>query len=507
MKKNWYATYESIKGPLVMYFSALILLAIPNIITTDVEIISTILLACKYAGGLIKTLFPLFMIINIIGKYHEDSIPVLGGVISYLLLHLVTMFMARQDFDPVYYTSLGSGLLESASVLGKRPINMGLIASLIVILIVVFTYRLSRQRFNYGLMTFIDNDSWFMIICNVLTIVVGILISLLFPYVINLVNIVMTFISHNSNNPAALFVYGLSERLLELFDLEEIVHNGFWFGNFGGNWMDATGTVFTGDVNIWTAQLTRGTVELGVGKYITPYYIINMFIVPALIIGIYSQFSSKIERRRLLGLGIVGIAVSFTAGTLVPLQLMLLFVSPTLLVMHIIRSSSLYMIFSILEIYLGYFYADALAFATPGTIMEFSRMAGLLSANGLRNIILIGVGYAVLYIVMVLVYFNFMAQDFLDKENSVMRRKELIRALGGIGNIRVVDGSPLSLSVAVNDTNKIKAAPIMDLGAYKITESFYYHRIFFGPGSVALARKIRKDIKEYDGVLKYIEAK
>ena len=67
MKKNWYATYESIKGPLVMYFSALILLAIPNIITTDVEIISTILLACKYAGGLIKTLFPLFMTINIIG--------------------------------------------------------------------------------------------------------------------------------------------------------------------------------------------------------------------------------------------------------------------------------------------------------------------------------------------------------------------------------------------------------------------------------------------------------
>ena len=95
-----------------MYLIAMILLAIPNIFSSTNEIVATILVAFKYAGGLTKTLFPIFVIINIIGKRHEDSVPILGAVISYVLLHLVTMFLARQDFDSCYYTSLGTGLLN-----------------------------------------------------------------------------------------------------------------------------------------------------------------------------------------------------------------------------------------------------------------------------------------------------------------------------------------------------------------------------------------------------------
>ena len=88
-----------------------------------------------------------------------------------------------------------------------------------------------------------------------------------------------------------------------------------------------------------------------------------------------------------------------------------------------------------------------------------------------------------------------------------MNVKELIRALGGITNLRIADGSPVSMSVAVNDTTRIKAKPLLDLGAYKVTESFFYHRIYFGPGSVKLARKLRKEIKEFNGIRKYIETK
>jgi len=507
MKKIWYSTYESIKGPLVMYLIAMILLAIPNIFTSTNEILATILVAFQYAGGLVKTLFPLLVTISIIGKIHEDSIPVVGAVISYGLIHLVTMFMARQDFDSCYYTSLGTGLLRGVEGSSRRPLNMGFIASVIVIFIVIFTYRLSRQRFNYGILTFIDNDSWFLITSALATIAAGIAISLVFPFAVNGLTRIMTFISHNSANPGALYVYGLIERVLELFGLEDVLHNGFWIGNFGGNWMDGTGTVHMGDVGVWTAQLTRGMVELGVGKYITPYYIINIFIIPALLIGIYCQFSSKIERRRYLGLTIVAIAVSMTSSSLVPVQILLLFISPLLLVIHILLSSSLYMVFAILEIYLGYFYNGALAFAIPGTIVEFIKMSGMLSANSLKNILLIGAGYAVVYFAFVWLYYGVLAIDFLEGKEGDRNRKELIKALGGIGNLRIADGSPLSMSVAVYDISRIKAQPLIDLGAFKVTESFYYHRLFFGPGSVRIARKLKKEIREYNGVKKYLEAK
>ena len=490
-----------------MYLIAMILLAIPNIFSSTNEILATILVAFQYAGGLVKTLFPLLVIINIIGKRHEDSVPVLGAVISYGLLHLVTMFLARQDFDSCYYTSLGTGLLRGVESNGRRPLNMGLIASIIVIFIVVFTYRLSRQRFNYGILTFIDNDSWFLIISCLATIVAGGIISFAYPYAVNGLTKIMTFISHNSANPGALYVYGLTERILELLGLEDVLHNGFWIGNYGGNWADGTGAIHMGDVTVWTAQLSRGMVELGVGKYITPYYIINIFIVPALLIGIYCQFSSKIERRRFLGLTLVTIAVSMTSSSLVPVQLLLLFVSPMLLVIHILLSSSLYMVFAILQIYLGYFYTGALAFAIPGTLVEFIKMSGMLSANSLKNILLIGAGYAVVYFLFVWLYYGVLAIDFLEAKEGNINRKELIRALGGIGNLRIADGSPLSLSVAVYDTARIKAQSLIKLGAYKVTESFYYHRLYFGPGSVKLARKLKKDIREYNGVRKYIENK
>ena len=507
MKKFWYSNYESIKGPLTMYLIAMILLAIPNIFSSTNRIIATTLVAFKYTGGLIKTLLPIFIIINIIGKNHEDSVPVLGGVISYVLLHLVTMFVASQSFEAPFYTSLGSGLLEGIQGLGRKPLNLGFVASVVVIVIVFMTYRISRQRFNYGLLTFIDNDSWFLITCSVVTIITGVGISFAFPYGVKFLNRIMVFVSENSANPAALFVYGLTERVMELLGMEDIIHNGFWIGNYGGNWLDSAGNLYMGDVNIWTAQLSKGMVELGVGKYITPYYIINIFIVPALILGLYCQYSSNIERRRLLGLMVIAVAVSVTSSSLVPVQLLLLFISPTLLIIHILLSSSVYMVFSMLQIYLGYFYSDALAFAIPGTIVEFVKMSGMLSATSLRNILLIGAGYFVLYFIVVWIYYRVLALDFLEGDAKVRNRKDMIRALGGLNNLRIVDGSPTSMSVAVKDTTKIKVQPILDLGAYKITESFFYHRIFFGPGSVAMAKRIRKEIKQYSSIQKYIEMK
>ena len=148
-----------------------------------------------------------------------------------------------------------------------------------------------------------------------------------------------------------------------------------------------------------------------------------------------------------------------------------------------------------------------MAFAIPGTIVEFIKMSGMLSANSLRNILLIGAGYALVYFIFVWLYYGVLAVDFLEGKEGTRNRKELIKALGGISNLRIADGSPLSLSVAVYDTSRIKAQPLIDLGAYKVTESFYYHRLYFGPGSVRIARKLKKEIREYNGVKKYIEAK
>ena len=82
----------------------------------------------------------------------------------------------------------------------------------------------------------------------------------------------------------------------------------------------------------------------------------------------------------------------------------------------------------------------------------------------------------------------------------------MIRAFGGIQNISVIDCTPFSMQVSLFDNTRIDENAILGLGASKIRETYFYYDIEFGPGSVSICHQIKKEIKEYKRVLKYIEA-
>ncbi|MBR0385857.1 MAG: PTS transporter subunit EIIC [Erysipelotrichaceae bacterium] len=505
MKKAWYATREGLQAPLVMYFIAMILLGLGNTFTTESVTLGMLLSALKYCGALIKACFPLFLVINVLGKRHSDSVPVIGGVISYVLLHVVTMFMAEQDLPKVYYNSFDAGGTELTSSIGRMPLNMGLIVSIIVIVLIVYLYRSSRQRFNYGILRFIDNDSWFMILVVVSTLVVGAVVSWIYPHIVRVVDVDFSFVSRNSNNPAAMFIYGLTERIMEIFGMENTIHACFWFGSTGGNWLASNGSTYIGDVNIWTAQLAANAVQPGVGKYITPYYVINMAIVPAILLGIYCQYSSKLERRKMLGLFILAVATSMMSSSMIPLEYLLLIISPALLFISMVLTSTLYGLFISLGIWLGYTYTGPLTYAMPGTLMNFLDISKYMSKGSPITFGIVTVVYFVLSFLLVWTYYRVLAQDFLEPQTKVQTRREMIRALGGIQNISVIDCTPFAMQVALFDNSRIDEDAIMSLGATKIRETYFYYDIEFGPGSVSLCHQIKKEMEAYKDCLKYIE--
>ena len=505
MKKAWYATREGLESPLILYFIGMILLGISNVITTSNEILLSVLAAFRYTGGFIKVFFPLFVVINVIGKRHEDSVPIIGGVVSYVLLNITTMFIADQGYPSYYYTTFSSANFNLMGDGIRKPINLGLLASFIVIVLVIFVYQISRQRFNYGILRFISNDAWFIIVTMLFTVVAGIVLSLLFPYGINAINYLMEFVNNNSTNPAALFIYGIMERVMEIFGVENILHSNFWIGNLGGNWLDASGASYVGDVNIWTAQLATNSVQPGVGKYLTPYYVINLAMVPALIIGIYCQFSNKIERRKNLGLVILACLTSLFSSTLVPLEYYMLFISPMLLVGNTILSATVYGVFLHLDLYLGYSYSGSLLYAIPGTLVDLINIANKLGRSAVTKLYSVGISYMLASFGFVWLYFGVLAQDFLDPKMKLQNRKEIIRALGGISNIRIIDGSPLDLRATLYDNRKIDEKKLMELGASSIRETYYCYIMEFGPGSVSLYRQIKKELKEYEKCLFYLD--
>ncbi len=509
MKKTWYATYEGLETPLVIYFIGVILIGIGNAFTPTNETVELLVEALQSLGGLLKVLFPVFLVINVIGKRYDDSVPIIGGLVAYIVFNITTMFGAFDESLPSYfYDTFNSGTSFISTINDLLPLNFGIVSSFICISVTTVLYRRSRQRFNYGLLRFINNDAYFIVINILFTSIIAVILTLLYPYFASVTTTLLEFLSANSSNPACMFLYGIVERLLELLGMEEIIHETFWVGSLGGSWIDtATDITYIGDINVWTAQFTQRGVLSGVGKYTSAYYLINLIIVPAVMIGFYFQYSSRIERRRKLGLIVLGIIASITCGSLVPLEYLLLLISPALLFINVIISSTVYGVMSYLQIGLGYNFTGEVAFATPGTIFKFIEVYPYLGSYTLRCLIIMAVCYFIVCFYSVFFYYNHLALDFLDGKVKVRNRKEMIRALGGIDNIRLIDGSPLSFNVTLYDTDKIDKETILDLGASKVTESFFYVSVYYGPGSVSMANQIRKEIEEYRGCLKYIESK
>ena len=504
MKKLWYSTHDGLKAPLVMYFIAVLLLGLGNTFTSNNEIISSLLSLCSYTGAVMKVFFPLFLTINVIGKKHVDTVPIVGGIVSYFMIQIMTMFYGNQNFPSYYYSVSPLGNLFNLGI-NRNPFNMGLVTSFTAIMIVVTVYRISRQRLNYGLLRFIDNDGWFLIIITMVSIFMGIIFAASFPYYVNIMERGMNFLSDNASNPAVMFIYGVVERFCELLGTQDMLHRNFWFGGFGGSWMDAAGNAYLGDVNIWTAQLAQGALQPGVGKYITPYYIINLMYIPGLVIGLYTQYSNKLDRMKNLGLVIMVSIVSLLSGTIIPVHYYLFIISPVLMFSSIVASSMLYGLFSSLKICIGYNYIGTTLFATPGTLLNLIDIFPRLGKTTIEILIVVGVGFLMLGFLLVWLYYGILALDFLEPKKKIQNRKDMIRAFGGISNIRIVDGSPVSFSVTTYDNTKVNQQEILNLGASKVKETYFKYIVEYGPGSVSMYRQIKKELKAYKNIKKYID--
>ncbi len=337
------------------------------------------------------------------------------------------------------------------------------------------------------------------------TIFVAGFLTFWYPYAAQLLDLLMEFISNNSSNPVCMFIYGVLERILEVLGLQDTLHQSFWFGTYGGSWTDVNGVTYLGDVNIWTAQIAQDSLAIGTGKYTTAYYLINMVLVPAVGIGLIVQYSNKLQRRKNVPLIVLLVLVSLFSGAVVPLEYLVIIVSPILFFILTIVSGIVYAASAVLRIYIGYNFTGTVHTATPGTLLSFIENIGYLSVENIRNLIILAVAVFLFTILIVIFYYRVLAFEFLDRKKQKMRTKEIIQALGGIDNIRLIDSSPFSFFATVYDGNEVDQDAILALGASSVTETFFYFDIHFGPSSIAIASRIKKLVKDYRDVMKFVD--
>lgn len=507
--RKWYSFLEIVHTPLKVCFLGCALIALsglvlnPNVslfFSTNNTIVIAIAEICKYLGGVLVNFFPVMLLLAFLGKRDHGNIIMFIGFISYLAFNVMTMFFAKSDLVSTAYSSIlglsvnGSNF-QSLSAGTHTPLQTGLVGVVTVALLTRHSYFVSRSKSPYTLLfPYIDKDTWALILSIIYCSLAGIVFAYIWPTVINSLFGLFNFIATDITNPMNMFVYGLLERLLCDVGMGNLIRYAFWFTEMGGTWIQSlTSVSVSGDVSIWTAQSYTAGYSLGPGRFISAYYVLNLFAIPGMLLALSLSCSDTMERRRFNRFFLWAIAISLLGNTIYPFEIAMLIISPLLYFFHICFSAILFGVFQAAEIYIGYAYSGQLVYATPGNIFDllyYSRSA--VSSRTIQVILIVGVFSFLLYFLISKFYFKKCAVGLFDSSNLKNHTDLFIESVGGLNNIKSLHSSPIKLTVQVGNNALLNYNAMQKLRPSKVVESHAGYSFYIGAQSLMIKNEVNK---------------
>lgn len=504
---KWHSLLEYLQFPLKVLFFATILLGIGSLISnpnldivnaTTPTLLLTISNALKFSGAILLKLFPLLIFVKVLSKKFEDSAPVMIGMFSFIIIMVLVMIFAKNDLPFYFYENLFGIEMQMTSSnslisLVNIPYKMGIFPYVIAYFITKFSYERSRHHVRHGLFYFIDHDSWAMLICLLLSVIAGLCLSLAWPMIINLMQQFFTYVSTNLNNPLQMFFYGIFERICDVLNLIDIPRNVFWLSEAGGSWMDSVGNTYLGDVSIWQATFNLSDLNVSSGQFISAYYIINIFLIPAFLIGYYTLMGKKETRTKYLIFIILACLLSILCGNPLPMELCMLVISPLLYLCYLFFVGLAFAITMSLEAFIGFSYDGNLLTALPGNIIDLlSYINNYNLYQSVITILIVGLILGILFYLATIFYFKKAAIGLLSINDVEKVALRVIDAMGGIDNILEIDATPDKLITSFKSRDLVDLDELHDLGAYLILESRDGYYIRLGNISIMISDKINE---------------
>lgn len=512
MRSRWHTYYEMLKLPLELLFAAICVYGLGNLITntafSSLWIVKNqyVLVAAEAFMRLAQftiVYFPIFFMMRLVTKKKNGITTLLSGFVGYIAFIVFTIFFADSSlpasaFSPILGISISSSRVNGLAGSTHYPIQTGIIGMVIVTYITRTTYKYTKNHTQYDFMGFIDKDLWVTLVNIIPCAISGILVAWAWPFMYEQLNVMFAFISRNINNPMNLFIYGITDRILNVLNLAALVRTPFWFGAQGGTWVNLVGESVAGDVNSWTASLATGALQVSSGRFITPYYVMNIFAIPGLIFGMYSIYTDKMEKRKIRLFVYLAVLTSILSGCSLPVELMLALLCPLLFILHVLYTGSLFGVFKALGCSLGFNYKGTSTLtALPGTLPEFiTYLNNAALQRTIMIVLIIGLFSFVLYFFLARFYFNYLALDLFNTGGVERTRDGTIRAVGGTANIKMIHSSIHRLTIQVFDPTLFDASALTSLGAIRVADSKAGYVIDFGAGSTIIARAINKELRE-----------
>lgn len=498
--RRWNSFSELIYFPLEVLYIASIILGMTGILfnpnfqiffSINHPFLRSIIDMLRYLSSFFIQNFPLIFLLRAVHRRNEDGMVIIAAFLAYLAFHVGIMFFAPSNLAPETYSAV-LGLRASASALATRdmgilmPFHTGIIGALIVMFITRTVARQLKTRSPYSLFSFVDKNVSIIMGSVFYALIAGVGIAYIWPYLINFLQAVFSFIARDLNNPINLFIYGGLDRVMNIFNFSDWMHQLFWFTSMGGNWVDPLGAVFNGDVSMWTAQLAQNISGFTSGKLITPYYILNIFAVPAFILAAYQTYTDRLVRRRLLGFVIASIVFSILFGTLLPIEVFLLFTAPLLFLFHLMFTALLFAILPTFDIIIGYRFTGAISVATPGSIIDLLVLIrNPFYQRALAILLFIGLMTFLLYYAVTSYYYHKGAISIINPNEKELVISELLDSLGQVGNIKMINASIGKIIVQVHERERVDFSKIHHR-ATKIVETRAGYAISYGASSYML---------------------
>ena len=502
--KKWNRLYDVMRSPIKLLVVAFMMVGLgsfvqnPNLnvfYTFRNSYVIIISEAIRQLGEVIILNFPLIVLIRLVSRRLKSGAPITLGLVGYFSFLVSTMIFQNPSMISEAYGSLfkisydATGLPTVANGM-HYPIETGLIGVFIVALITRWAYIRSRRPSGYSIMSIFNKDSAAYIYVIPVSALAGILVSLVWPYVSIGITYLINYIGDNTSDPIRMGVYGASDRFLSALGLNNYIRNAFYYTAKGGTYtVPITGQTIVGDLNIYSKIIDLKGDGTMYGKFTSAYYVINIFMIPALIFGLHSSISDSRTRLKSIFVVIVAVLASVIYGNPLPYEMMIFLAAPLLYIIYLAVIFGVFAATAYYKAYVGYAYTGATVTAMPGNLPDFLiKLRDVNYHNAIVILFLAGLAAAAIIFIATRIYTSFLA--YTNSSQMKNFAKALLESVGGKENIAKMVSTPFSLSLQLNNQELIDYEKINGLDVYKISETSNGVILYAGMSSNILRKTI-----------------
>ncbi|KVC70162.1 PTS N-acetyl-D-glucosamine transporter [Burkholderia ubonensis] len=426
------------------------------------------------AGGAIFDNLPLLFAIGVAVGFAKDNngVAALAGAIGYLIETAI-----MKDIDP--------------------KLNMGVLSGIIAGVVAGLLYNRYKDIKLPDYLAFFGGKRFVPIITGLACVVLGIVFGYVWQPVQHVIDAAGQWLT--TAGAIGAFVFGFLNRLLLVTGLHHIINSLAWFV-FGNFTPPAGGELVHGDLHRFFAG------DPSAGTFMAGFFPIMMFGLPAACLAMLHEAPK--ERRAMVGGLLFSMALtSFLTGVTEPIEFSFMFLAPVLYVIHAVLTGLSLAICQILGVKLGF------TFSAGG--IDYVLNYGL-STKGWVAIPL-GIAYGIAYYGL----FRFFIRKFdmatpgrepaTDEgaaesyqsggyvapaaSAAAPRAQRYIAALGGAGNLTVVDACTTRLRLTVADPDKVSEPDLKAIGARGVLKRGGNSvQVIIGPEADIIADEMRAAI-------------